>query len=243
MPNTNPNWEYRTPHDILIACVGTNFGDKPEENVEAIRVSRAGRGSNIRHILGLKPDERVADIGSGCGFVTRAIIPHVAHMWCIYISSDFLDYCRKELAEFSNVSYCLAKYAEFNAVESGSLQACYSTAVFIHFNYYDLVFYLAEVNRILTMGGRLLFDFLNSDRLSFRRVETFQRHLKTYKSNRSEKIFNCLHPMSLRTIECVSLQMGFQITRVDFLPGHANDTIVLRKIATADHVIRADEKI
>jgi ubiquinone/menaquinone biosynthesis C-methylase UbiE len=233
MPEMNENWEYKTPHDILIACVGTNFGDKPEEQIEAIRVDRGRRGTIIRHILGLKPDEHVADIGSGCGFVTRAIIPHVSHMWCIDISSAFLEYCRGELAEFSKVSYCLAKYAEFGGIESNSLAACYSTAVFIHFNYYDLVFYLAEVNRVLKIGGRFLFDFLNSDRLNYRTTETFQRHFSKYKSNRAKKIFNVLHPMSLRTIECVAPQMGFEINRVDFLPGHANDSVVLRKVAVA----------
>jgi cyclopropane fatty-acyl-phospholipid synthase-like methyltransferase len=231
MPDVNQNWEYKTPHDILIACVGTNFGDKPEDNIETIRVDRGRRGTNIRHILGLRADERVADIGSGCGFVTRAIIPHVAHMWCIDISPDFLEYCRGELAEFSNVSYCLAKYAEFGGIESGSLGACYSTAVFIHFNYYDLIFYLTEVNRVLKMGGRFLFDFLNSDRMNYRKTETFQQHFKRYKANRSQKIFNVLHPMSLRTIECVGPQLGFEVSRVDYLPSHANDSVILRKVA------------
>jgi len=231
MSTTNPNWEFKTQHDILIACVGTNFGNNPEDKLEEIRSNRAYLGDHIRYTLGLTSTDRVADIGSGCGFVTRAIVPHVAHMWCVDISKDFMEYCRTELSEFSNVSYSYAEYANFVGIDSGCLHACYSTAVFIHFNYYDLIFYLTEVNRVLSVGGKFLFDFLDSDRLDYKKSEVFQRHFTAYRANRAQYIFNILHPLSLRTIEAVAPQVGFEIVRVDFLPGLANNTVILRKVA------------
>src|SRR5258708_37602963 len=73
MADTNPEWKYKSEHDLLIACVGVNFGEKPADNLEAIRTDRARTGTAIRRALGLKETDKVADVGSGCGFVTRAI--------------------------------------------------------------------------------------------------------------------------------------------------------------------------
>ena len=232
MADPNPEWKYKSAHDLLIACVGVNFGEKPAENLEAIRLDRGRTGTAIRHALGLKATDKVADIGSGCGFVTRAIVPHVAHMWCIDISPDFLAYAKKELAEYPNVSYCKADYADFKDVEAHSLQACYSTAVFIHFNYYDFVYYLKEVNRVLANQGRFFFDFLNADVLDLGH-RTFAEHLAAYKQGREKFIFNVVHPMSLRALENLVPRIGFDMIRVEYLPGSANTKIILRKVRDA----------
>jgi len=234
MATLNPRWEYQNVHDLLIACVGLNYGERPEENVEAIRRDRALHGRRIRQILELKATDRVADIGSGCGFVAREIVPNIAHLCCVDVSSDFLEYCKTELSSFTNVSYYLVRYGDFSDITSASLSACYSTAVFIHFNYYDFIIHLKECNRILAPGGRLVFDFLNADILEYRQQRAFFSHLSNYKAARETKIFNLVHPMSLRALENLTRQVGFSVSRVDFLPNSANTTILLRKIADAD---------
>ncbi len=228
---TNPSWNYDGDlHRILIACVGLNFGDAPETKLEEIRNDRARTGNVIRHKLALRPSDVVVDIGSGCGFVTRAIVPHVAQMHCVDVSRDFLNYTRSELAEFSNVRYHLIDYASLSSIESGSVDAVYSTAVFIHFNYYDMIFYLKEAHRILNIKGKLLFDFLNSDRLDVNNERTFGEHLFAYRNNRERSIFNVVHPFSLRTLENLLPQIGFRIERVEFLEGKANTTVIVVRI-------------
>lgn len=229
--NANAQWKYSSVHDLLVACVGTNFGEKPEENIDEIRKDRERVGAALRYALALRASDSVADIGSGCGFVTRSIVPHVAHVWCIDISPDFLNYCRQELAEFSNVSFCNASYATFSGIGDSSLDACYSTAVFIHFNYYDYVYYLREINRVLTSGGKFLFDFLNADSLDIAKQRAFASHLANYSRRRESLIFNVVHPMSLRALENLMPQAGFEILRVDYLSGSANTRIIVRKVA------------
>lgn len=231
MAQVNPNaqWKYSSVHDLLVACVGTNFGEQPEDNIDEIRKDRERVGNALRYALGLKSGDSVADIGSGCGFVTRSIVPHVAHVWCIDISPDFLDYCRQELADFPNVSFCNAGYAAFTGVDASTLDACYSTAVFIHFNYYDYVYYLREINRVLKIGGKFLFDFLNSDSLNIVKQRAFASHLANYGKRRESLVFNVVHPMSLRALENLVPQVGFEVLRVDYLLGSANTRIILRK--------------
>jgi cyclopropane fatty-acyl-phospholipid synthase-like methyltransferase len=229
----NPEWKFGTLREMLIACVGLSFGEHPEERLEEIRMHRAALADMIRSRLSLQPSHAVADIGSGCGFVGRAIAPHVRDLTCVDISPDFLKYCKEELASFNNVSYCLAKYAEFPGVITESLDACFSTAVFIHFNYYDLVYYLLEINRVLRTGGQLLFDIVNADILDVRSWEGFRAHLEGYKSGREEYIFNFVHPTSLRTIEQLAPQLGFSISLIEFVHGFPSNIIVMQKTGQA----------
>lgn len=226
----NPNWNYDGDlHKVLIACVGLNFGPEPETKLEEIRANRAGAGDRVRHMLNLGGNDVVADIGSGCGFVTRAIVPFVKEMHCIDVSKDFLDYTRAELGEFSNVRYHQINYADFPDIPDQTLTAAYSTAVFIHFNYYDMVLYLREINRAMKQGSRLLFDFLNADRMDIAAQKSFSSHVANYKSTREQKVFNVVHPFSMRALEHLLPQCGFTLERVDYLPANANTTVVARK--------------
>lgn len=236
MPTLNPEWKYSNLHDLLIACVGLNYGASPEENIDKIRQDRGHHGRRIRRILELNANDRIADVGSGCGFVTRELAPHVAQVWCVDISPDFLAYCREELADFSNISYCLAGYGDFDQIASESLSACYATAVFIHFNFYDLIIYLKECSRILRANGRLAFDFLNADNIDYRKHDAFSRHLQGYKQTRESRIFNLVHPISLRALENLVPQLGFSLVRVEYLPRTANTTVLLRKTGDVDKI-------
>lgn len=229
----NPEWQFASLHDLLIACVGRSFGNAPETKIDDIRANRAKTAESVRSLLWLGSTHTVADIGSGCGFVGRAIAPHVRHLTCIDISPDFLRYCREELSQFNNVSYCLAKYAEFTNVKAGSLDACYATAVCIHFNYYDFCLYFAEVNRVLRNDGHFLFDFLNTELLNVRSSKSFSQHLRGYKRDRERYIFNLMHPVSLSTIESLADQFEFRVSRIQFVRGFPTTIIVLQKTGPA----------
>lgn len=227
--NKNPNWQYEDAHKVLIACVGHNFGPNPEENLDEIRRGRQGRGVKVIQQLQLNASHDVADLGSGCGFVDRPIAPKVKTLTCIDISPSFLNYCKNELSSFTNVAYCLAKYGKFPGIDDASLDAIFSTAVFIHFNYYDFVIYLREIARVLRENGTFLVEILNADVLHMGVEAPFVEHLRNYPSSRETHIFNVLQPFSLTALRNLAPQIGFFVERVEFLNGRAITTVLLRK--------------
>ena len=143
----NPNWEFSNVHDLLVACVGNNFGDNPEEHLPEIRASRALLGKRLVSLMEIQKHHIVLDIGSGGGFVTRPVVEKARHVHCVDISKDFLAYCKEELAEFDNVTFHVVEYAAFPDIMDSEVDRVYSTAVFIHFNFYDYVLYFLEISR------------------------------------------------------------------------------------------------
>lgn len=181
----NLDWEYKSDHDILVACVGYNFGKNPEERLDEIRKTRGGYGWTVMDRMKLKAEDVVMDIGSGCGFVGRTIAPHVKALHCVDLSPDFLGYCSRELSGFENVSCHLIKYADFSPVAEAGINKVYSTAVWIHFNYYDLNHYLAALAETMVAGGEIYFDYADPEGIGDGDGRIFEEHYSTYRTNRA----------------------------------------------------------
>jgi SAM-dependent methyltransferase len=60
-------------HDLLIHLIGYRFGEKPEDRLDEIREERARYMARFISLAGIKPHEDVLELGSGCGFGTRAL--------------------------------------------------------------------------------------------------------------------------------------------------------------------------
>jgi hypothetical protein len=206
----NPAWTYKSEHDLLIACVGYNFGPRPLERLDEIRVSRGGYGYTVLQRMGLTPDDVVVDIGSGCGFVGRAVAPHVKTLHCVDISSDFLAYCTRELGEFANVQCHLMAYADFSALQGLGVSHAYSTAVWIHFNFYDICHYLHALAGLLPAGGTLYFDFAAPEGIASSDRRIFNSHLARYVEDRNT-IFNLVHFNSPSAVEAAAGLFGFAL--------------------------------
>jgi SAM-dependent methyltransferase len=204
------NWyrhEMRNAHDVLITCVGFNFGPNPEERLDEIRQQRYLLGRRICRDAGVTKDDVVVDLGSGCGFVTRAACELAGKVHCIDINKEFLDFTRNELSEFANVNYHLIDYAHFKDIADASTTFVYSTAVFIHFVYYDFLFYLIELNRILVTSGKVYIELLDADQLQLSDMKALRGHVLDYRKNRTN--FRLLQPFSLTVFENLSRQLGF----------------------------------
>lgn len=208
--SANPNWEFKSDHDILVACVGYNFGPKPEEKLEDIRKSRGGYGYTVARRMRLGPSDIVLDIGSGCGFVGRTIAPQVQQLHCVDLSPDFLRYCAKELAEFDNVRCHLINYADYTAVKGAHINKVYSTAVWIHFNYYDFHHNLAALREVLPVGGEIYFDYADPAGLRDGDGRIFAEHASGYRNNR-ESIFNLVQYNGESAVRAVLEAAGYEM--------------------------------
>jgi hypothetical protein len=204
------DWEHETLHATLVACVGYQFGERPEEDIEAIRIARGGYAHTVAQRMNLKLDDIVMDIGSGCGFVGRNIAPLVKKLYCVDLSKSFLRYCSHELAEFSNVRCNLIEYADFSPVHGKGITKAYSTAVWIHFNFYDIFHHLTALNTLLPNGGEVYFDYADPDGIKLGEGTIFRAHSSGYRGDRAT-IACQLNYNSLEAVKSALDLTGFEL--------------------------------
>jgi hypothetical protein len=150
------------------------------------------------------------DLGSGCGFVGRTIAPMVASLHCVDLSQAFLDFCQRELAEFPNVSCHLINYADFSSLRSKGINKVYSTAVWIHFNFYDVYHYLTALHGVLPRGGTVYFDYADPDGIALGAGTIFKSHAAGYFGDRTT-IACQLNYNSRKAIEAALGLTGFAL--------------------------------
>ncbi len=222
--------EIDTLRTMLSTCIGPKWGERPEERIDEIRASRYGYGQRICSVLEISEHDTVADFGSGCGFVTRAACERAKHVHCLDLSPEFLEFTRNELGDLDNTSFHHIGYASIPSIADGSIDKVFSSAVFIHFLYYDVLFSLIELNRILRPGGLLHFDILDADVVNLHETTALRNHLPIYKDSvRGDGYF--LQPFSLTTLKNLAPQVGFELVSTNHIKG-ADDVaeILLRKV-------------
>ena len=97
-----------------------------------------------------QPDDVVADIGSGTGFYTDEIAPHVEKVYAVDVQPAMHEtYQEKEVPE--NVEFVTAE-AQDMPFDDGALDAVVSTMTYHEFASDEAT---AELARVLAPGGRL----------------------------------------------------------------------------------------
>lgn len=225
--NANQKWEFEGVRDLLVACVGYNFGPNPETRLDDIRRDREALGQLISHRMRLSKDDVVMDLGSGCGFVSRAVAPECALLFCVDISPDFNRYCKQELEHLPNVKFhLLPRNFDLTLVEGNGINNVYSTAVWIHFNFFDMYHYLSAIQKLLPAGGKLYFDYADPARISMggpNSERILSEQLGWYLRS-PEQIFTMVKFNGLTSVEFLLNRTGFRLSAV-FYDGA--DTAVL----------------
>jgi 2-polyprenyl-3-methyl-5-hydroxy-6-metoxy-1,4-benzoquinol methylase len=180
------NWEFQNRRTLLYALVGFDFGPEPETRLDDIRKYKANESKFILDTLALTPTDRVLDLGSGFGFVSRNVAPRCERVFCADISREFLACCREELGEFPNVEFHLVRYGDLGPLKNQRINKAYATAVFIHFHFYDIVIYLRELFDVLVEGGRFVFGMSDTDTLNLNGDKYFPGQVERYKKHRGE---------------------------------------------------------
>ena len=153
---------------MLISLIGHRFGPRPEERLDDIRAEREAYAKGFLDLARVGPDDRVLDLGSGCGFGTRAMARRAASVVACDISPAFLTFARAECADLDNVRFEQIEPRDLGPVADNSVDAVVSMSVFIHLNLYDMYAYFRAFDRVLTSRGRVVFDFADADRLASR---------------------------------------------------------------------------
>ncbi len=130
------------------------------ENLEQM-ASTPGFGAlrdEILELARLRSDEHVLDVGAGTGLLTLAAAPHVAEVSALDISPAMCGHLRSKLARLGigNVEV-LVENATRLPFEDASLDIVISNYCFHHLADTDKRRALAEIERVLRPGGRLVF--------------------------------------------------------------------------------------
>ncbi|WP_372783417.1 class I SAM-dependent methyltransferase [Phenylobacterium sp.] len=129
---------------------------------------------NLRDHAGLKPSDRVLDIGCGNGRVAEQLAPFLSDGGGYVgfdISRSGIQACRRRFADAPHLRFehldvwngeynAAGKVAELDTVfpaADGSIDVAFATSVFTHMRMAGLRRYLAESARVLRPGGRLAF--------------------------------------------------------------------------------------
>lgn len=236
MPSEAPSdtWyrhDMKTVRNILTTCIGPKYGQDPEARLEEIRENRYRYGKKICRFLKVNENDIVMDIGSGCGFVSRAASEIAREVHCLDISEDFLEFTRLELSQYPNTQFHKIDYAKFADISDQYASKVFSTAVFIHFNYYDILFYMIEINRVLQTDGLFFVDIIDADALSLHTMAGIKNNISKY-DNSDRGDAQLMHPFSLTAFKNLAPQLGFSVEQVS----HAADVaeVVLKKFARPD---------
>jgi SAM-dependent methyltransferase len=184
-PDANRPWECSNTHDLLVRLIGYEMGLHPERHIEEIR---SWRENIVEYFddcfLRFRGNESVLEIGSGCGFTSRAIARRVKTLCCVDISESFLQFARAECAGIPNIQFHCGSYIDLGFIPGASIDAVIASAVLIHADMFSLNLFFSELARVLRPGGRVVFDFLDANRLSAA-DPLFAQHTNEYRRDPS----------------------------------------------------------
>lgn len=163
---TNGWWEFLEDKRMLYQLIGQNFGSNPEEKLLEIIEYKKSEARNIAKYLALDTTHTVLEIGSGIGAMSAEIAPRVKQLYCCDISQSFLKVAEKTCAGIQNISFHHITNAQLHFLEDRCLDAVFSFNVFIHFNLFDIYWYLHELSRVVKSGGKVWFDVALTDTLT-----------------------------------------------------------------------------
>jgi SAM-dependent methyltransferase len=113
---------------------------------------------SIIELAGLRPEDRVLDIGAGTGLLALAAAPRVEHVHALDVSPAMCEYLQSKLASLAitNVEVSVDTATEL-PLPDGSVDLVLSNYCFHHLSDAEKDVALGEIRRVLRPGGRLVF--------------------------------------------------------------------------------------
>jgi ubiquinone/menaquinone biosynthesis C-methylase UbiE len=203
--------------NMLISLIGYRFGREPEKRLDEIRAERSQYIGKFIKMAGVRPSDTVLELGSGCGFGTRALSQQAGRVLACDISPAYLSVARKELHDLDNIEYHLVKSRDLSPIADSSVDKVLSVSVFIHFNLYDIYIYFKEFNRVVKDKGKVIFDFADQHRIAGslklqNLTEQFLEHVEFYGENPSN-LPSLVQWNSAKGIENAARLAGFKKIR------------------------------
>jgi SAM-dependent methyltransferase len=166
-------WELGENEDGLLKLAGHSTREEFEQD-------RRLHADEIVRFCRITPDKRGFEVGSGDGTVARLLAPKCGSLDCNDISASFLKLAQANSAQYANLSFHRIEDKYLDYLPSEAYDFGFSLHVFIHFNAYDILNYLASVKRLLKPNGVFYFDACS---LGEQTMAVFREHAQMYAKN------------------------------------------------------------
>ena len=112
----------------------------------------------LRETVGLRREETFLEIGCGVGRVGRVLAPFVKEWIGCDVSDNMLRIARRRLLGLANTRLQEVSGYDLQPIPDASVDAVYTTVVFMHLEEWDRYNYVLEAMRVLKPGGRFYCD-------------------------------------------------------------------------------------
>lgn len=166
--------------------------------------------SILRATVGIRPADIFLEIGCGVGRVGRVLAPFVKEWIGCDVSANMLRIARRRLLGLPNTRLQEVSGYDLQPVPDASVDAVYTTVVFMHLEEWDRYNYVLEAMRVLKPGGRFYCD--NVDLSSKAGWEVFEESRTKFRpQERPAQISKCSTQPEL---EAFLKRAGFAEVRV-----------------------------
>lgn len=144
-------WSGHSAADNLERWQGWDWARRGEEWTE----SEAWKRSLIDEVLlpTIPAGGTVLEIGPGGGRWSDVLVPRAERVILVDVTPKALELCRERFADAPNVDFVLSHGSDLPGVAAASVDAVWSFDVFVHVAPVDQAGYLAEIARVLRLGG------------------------------------------------------------------------------------------
>jgi cyclopropane fatty-acyl-phospholipid synthase-like methyltransferase len=218
--------QFQSDRELLRSVVGHAYGPEPERRIDDIRRDRRAHADRIMGFLDVGPEDVVVDFGSGVGFIAEWIAPRARRVLCLDIGEHHLEYTRRHLSGHPNVEFHLISYADLSCLRGKGVTKFFASAVFIHFNLWDIAVHLRRIFDVLDEGGRAYANIMNSDGLDVMAQPLFRTQLERYERSRSPTYLVTWN--SAAAVTSVAESIGFSVEQVWSAP-EGNSGLLFRR--------------
>lgn len=203
-------WETNDHRHLFRLLAGKHFGDRPEEELDAIRAAKRNRAASLCKRTGCNKESVVLEIGSGMGFTSKYVASEAKQLYCCDISESFLEIARRECANVSNIEFKKIdnERSLFLPFADAFFDIIFADAVFIHLNLYDIFWYFSEFQRLAKTGGRVHIDVKNVSKMDLSMLSEMAGYYRDNKS--SLETLLCWN--SVGAVVAIAAHFGFKLT-------------------------------
>ncbi len=152
----------------------------------------------LRETIGIRSSDVFLEIGCGVGRVGRVLAPFVREWIGCDVSANMLRLAQRRLLGLANIRLQEISGYDLQPIADNSVDAVYTTVVFMHLEEWDRYGYVLEAMRVLKPGGRFYCD--NVDLASKKGWAVFEESRTTFPPHeRPAQISKCSTQPELET--------------------------------------------
>lgn len=123
--------------------------------------SNLWHGSLMPRIGGFLGDIRAVEIGSGYGRLATYLKEYCSSLVLVDIAPNCIEFCRRRFIADAHIEYFVNDGGSLSFLEEGTVEFVFSFDSLVHADLQVIADYLADIERVLKIGGRAVLHHSN----------------------------------------------------------------------------------